>query len=88
MAAAESDGEGSDGEGAAGANAALPPCTVCLICRLPDEPYVWMGRLAYDSHLPGTRPLKFTWRLADYDAGRAREDFRRVLQAGGVAGGE
>lgn len=46
---------------------------VVLWCRSYDaskknhKPYVCLGRLSYHSHEPGSRPLKFTWNLVDYD---------------------
>jgi hypothetical protein len=38
---------------------------VLLFCRLPGEPYVCCGRLAYSTHVPRRQPLKFEWELAD-----------------------
>ena len=31
-------------------------------------PYVCFGRMGYNSHVPGSRPLSFVWDLLDYDA--------------------
>ena len=38
---------------------------VLLFCRLPSEPYICCGRLAYVRHVPGRQPLKFEWGLSD-----------------------
>jgi hypothetical protein len=73
--------DGSDDAGGAGLSF-LPPAAVCLICRTPEQPYVWMGELAYESHAPGTRPLKFVWRLKDFGAGVAHAGFQRIVAAG------
>ena len=43
-------------------------CPVVLFCRLPQEPYVFCGRLRYVSHDPAVRPMRFVWELQDLDA--------------------
>ena len=46
---------------------------IILWCRRyqPDvkkfTPYVCFGRLGYESHIPGSRPLSFVWNLLDYE---------------------
>ncbi|KAL7543268.1 hypothetical protein ACHAWF_007354 [Thalassiosira exigua] len=46
---------------------------IILFCRLYQldakkfTPYVCFGRMAYHSHVPGSRPLSFVWDLLDYD---------------------
>uniref|UniRef100_A0A7S2XW82 Uncharacterized protein n=1 Tax=Attheya septentrionalis TaxID=420275 RepID=A0A7S2XW82_9STRA len=48
---------------------------IVLWCRLYDSssspkgfrPYTCLGRVAYHSHQPGTRPIQFVWTLLDYD---------------------
>lgn len=32
------------------------------------SPYMCLGRLKYESHVPGSHPLSFVWTLLDYDA--------------------
>ena len=31
------------------------------------HPYTCLGRLSYESHVPGSQPLEFIWNLLDYD---------------------
>mmetsp|Transcript_14221 Transcript_14221/g.23554 ORF Transcript_14221/g.23554 Transcript_14221/m.23554 type:complete len:305 (-) Transcript_14221:144-1058(-) len=38
------------------------------------HPYTCLGRLSYESHVVGSRPLKFIWRLLDYDRLLQHED--------------
>ena len=54
-------------------------------------PYACLGRVAYDKHAPGTRPLEFVLKLLDYDelmkqqcsSGKGKEQsfFQRVITA-------
>ena len=53
-------------------------------------PYACLGRVAYDKHAPGTRPLEFVLKLLDYDeltkqcnSGKGKEQsfFQRVIAA-------
>jgi len=37
-------------------------------------PYVCLGRLGYESHIPGSSPLSFVWNLLDYDGLKHHED--------------
>jgi hypothetical protein len=47
---------------------------IILWCRHYDVqtkkllPYTCLGRLAYESHVSGSQPVAFTWRLIDYDS--------------------
>lgn len=58
--------------------------TVLLFCRLPNEPYVFCGRLGYADHWPGERPVRFLWRLHDAERLAAFPDFAAVVEAAGV----
>ena len=53
--------------------------TVLLFCRLPGEPYICCGRLAYVSHVPSRRPLKFLWKLLDLPALNKSNGFKELL---------
>ena len=37
-------------------------------------PYVCLGRLGYESHIPGSSPLSFVWNLLDYGGLKHHED--------------
>ena len=37
-------------------------------------PYVCLGRLGYESHVPGSSPLSFVWNLLDYDGLKHHDD--------------
>jgi len=37
-------------------------------------PYVCLGRLGYESHIPGSSPLSFVWNLLDYDGLKHNDD--------------
>ena len=37
-------------------------------------PYVCLGRLGYESHIPGSSPLSFVWNLLDYGGLKNHED--------------
>ena len=37
-------------------------------------PYVCLGRLGYESHIPGSSPLSFVWNLLDYDGLKHHDD--------------
>lgn len=54
---------------------------VLLFCRLPDEPYVFCGRLTYGEHDPRRRPIKFVWVLHDFERLDANQggEFQRIL---------
>lgn len=66
---------------------------IVLWCRRFDVerkafgPYVCLGRLAYQSHEPGSYPLAFVWKLLDYERLRKHEDdqmregFRALIDA-------
>lgn len=57
---------------------------VLLFCRLPNEPYVFCGRLGYVDHWPDERPVRFLWRLHDAERLAAFPDFAAVVEAAGV----
>ena len=56
------------------------PCDVVLVCRIGTEPYIWAGRLEHVRHDPRSRPIKFWWRLREYDALITKPAFREVLR--------
>ena len=63
-----------------------PDAGIVLWCRNYDweakklRPYTCLGRLAYESHEPGSYPVAFTWRLLDYKAMIDNEPKRSVFQ--------
>jgi hypothetical protein len=63
---------------------------IILWCRQYDWdtrkllPYTCLGRLAYESHIEGSHPVAFTWRLIDYEAIVGDESTRAVFR--GIAG--
>ncbi|CAN0410566.1 unnamed protein product [Ectocarpus sp. 12 AP-2014] len=57
---------------------------VLLFCRLPNEPYVFCGRLGYSKHWAGERPVRFVWRLIDAAGLTKRPDFKAILEAAGI----
>lgn len=63
---------------------ASEPDTVLLFCRLPKEPYVFCGRLAYAAHWPDERPVRFAWRLLDAERLADCPDFRDIAGAAGI----
>lgn len=67
-AAGTGAGTGDDGGDDADDSVSIKACTIGLAIRLDkDEPYVWCGRLQYKQHMPGSRPLRFEWRLLDFE---------------------
>ena len=52
---------------------------VLLFCRLPQEEYVYCGKLGYCRHSATSRPMKFVWRLLDFAALRAKAVFRQMF---------
>lgn len=55
---------------------------VLLFCRLHKEPYVFCGRLEYESHDAAQSPMRFTWRLRDRDTCWASKAFRAIIHGG------
>eukprot|EP00752_Nemacystus_decipiens_P017229 g15434.t1 len=53
---------------------------VLLFCRLPDEPYVFCGRLGYSKHWAGERPVRFVWRLLDSERLAGLPDFEAIVE--------
>ena len=49
-------------------------CRKYLVEKKQFSPYMCLGRLAYQSHEPGSYPLSFVWTLLDYDALRNHSD--------------
>jgi hypothetical protein len=64
---------------------------IVLWCRVHHSetrtfgPYICLGRLAYESHVPGSSPMKFVWMLLDYDQLQnhpdkaVRQTFQRLI---------
>lgn len=58
---------------------------IVLWCRQYDWntkkllPYTCLGRLAYESHIPGSYPVAFTWRLMDYESMMGNKATRDVF---------
>lgn len=84
--AAAGAGNGPAASAPPASEVALDPCDVALILRVGTEPYVWAGRLEYVRHDPRSRPIKFWWRLRDFDALAAKPEFRRVLEHASSSG--
>jgi len=59
---------------------------IILWCRQYDWktkkllPYTCLGRLAYESHIAGSQPVAFTWRLVDFDSIVADESARNIFR--------
>ena len=62
----------------------IAPATVALACRVPGEPYVWCGSLELVAVALGRRPIKFTWRLRDWEALSVQPAFKQLLRAAKV----
>jgi len=70
-------------------SASTPSLTTGIImwCRQYDRetkkllPYTCLGRLAYDSHVVGSYPVAFTWRLIDYETMIASASTRDIFQS-------
>ena len=77
------DGGGSNGNGGGGGGYDDDDA-VLLFCRLPNEPYVFCGRLGYSKHSAGERPIRFVWRLLDADRLAGLPDFEAVVEVAGV----
>jgi len=59
---------------------------IILWCRQYDwetkklKPYTCFGRLAYESHVIGSQPVAFTWKLIDYKAMIGNESTRNIFR--------
>ena len=73
-----------DGGGGGGGGGDDDDDAVLLFCRLPNEPYVFCGRLGYSKHSAGERPIRFVWRLLDADRLAGLPDFEAVVEVAGV----
>ncbi|CAM9497969.1 unnamed protein product [Ectocarpus fasciculatus] len=80
--ASASAGDGVDGGGGKSGDVVL------LFCRLPNEPYVFCGRLGYSKHWAGERPVRFVWQLLDAAGLTKRPDFKAILEAAGIGSAE
>ncbi|CBJ25836.1 conserved unknown protein [Ectocarpus siliculosus] len=78
LRASASPGDGVEGDGGKSGDVVL------LFCRLPNEPYVFCGRLGYSKHWAGERPVRFVWRLIDAAGLTKRPDFKAILEAAGI----
>ena len=43
-------------------------------------PYTCLGRLAYESHIPESQPVAFTWRLIDYESMIGNQATRKMFR--------
>lgn len=74
------------GKETASNNSSISTSRIILWCRHNDAqtkkllPYTCMGRLAYESHVPGSQPVTFTWRLIDYDSIMDSQTTREYFQ--------
>ena len=50
-----------------GATIELEPTPVLLFCRNEGQGYVYCGELGYEGHDPARIPVRFVWKLLDYD---------------------
>lgn len=78
LGALASAGDGVEGGGGKSGDVVL------LFCRLPNEPYVFCGRLGYSKHWAAERPVRFVWRLLDAAGLTKRPDFKAILEAAGI----
>jgi hypothetical protein len=72
------------------ASSPLPSSGIFLFSRRYNEDakkyssYVCLGRLAYHSHVPGSYPVAFTWRLLDYDSfmntSKTKDTFQQMIR--------
>ena len=53
---------------------------VLLFCREVGSPYRYYGRLGYEAMEASTRPMRFTWRLLDWDRLRQLDEESRSEQ--------
>lgn len=70
-------GERSDGSGGSDDGYAAP--APLLFCRLPGEPYHFLGRVRCHRYWPGSSPVKLLWELTDAPALCAAPTFARFL---------
>lgn len=92
-AAAEAEEEGGEAgekedEGEEEEDEFIPPCTICICCRLADEPYVWCGPVTYVLHNPLKRPIRFVFRFKEFDKLKEQEQFQRLLATAKVHPGK
>lgn len=65
-----------------------PPSSsgIILWCRQYNRetkrlvPYTCLGRLAYESHVTGSQPVAFTWKLIDYEAIVTNDSSRNIFR--------
>lgn len=60
----------------------LAPCSIALICRLEDEPYIWCGELNYVRHNASVHPIEFVWQIQRHTALKGAPLFERLLAVG------
>lgn len=77
---AERRAVGDDGGGDGGGDGDV----VLLFCRLPNEPYVFCGRVGYSKHWAAERPIRFVWRLLDAERLARWPDFGAIVEVAGV----
>eukprot|EP00038_Savillea_parva_P011481 m.197838 g.197838 ORF g.197838 m.197838 type:complete len:320 (-) comp20244_c0_seq1:87-1046(-) len=64
-----------------GSTASFDDIPVVLFCRVEGCGYVFCGELEYVAHEPQRIPIRFVWRLADYDKLKEMPDFQDVIEA-------
>jgi hypothetical protein len=80
-AAATAAADSADSVATAAAQAQQDDCTLLLMCRKPNEPYVFCGRLAQLEVNTAASPLEVRWQLLDFAALQQAPQFLDLLGA-------
>eukprot|EP00953_Heterococcus_sp_UTEX-ZZ885_P026783 14441-Heterococcus_DN1.PRE.1 len=80
-AAAAAAADSTDSVATAAAQAQQDDCTLLLMCRKPNEPYVFCGRLAQLEVNTTASPLEVRWQLLDFAALQQAPQFLDLLGA-------
>jgi hypothetical protein len=80
-AAAAAAANSTDSVATAAAQAQQDDCTLLLMCRKPNEPYVFCGRLAQLEVNTAASPLEVRWQLLDFAALQQAPQFLDLLGA-------
>jgi hypothetical protein len=83
-AAATAAADSKDSSATAAAQAQQDDCTLLLMCRKPNEPYVFCGRLAQLEVNTTASPLEVRWQLLDFVALQQAPQFLDLLGAAAV----
>ena len=57
----------------------LAPTPVLLFCRNEGQGYVYCGRLGYEGHDPNRIPVRFVWKLTDFEHLNTCAPFRALV---------